>query len=97
MRLSNMRRISIYLSRYCCFYALWTFHPSEMLQSTHKIVSSPFDLILMLRNRSYRCPTCSRALINMDHYFRLLDIEVRRQPMPAPYDSWQTVILWYHC
>ena len=47
--------------------------------------------------RSYRCPTCSRALINMDHHFRLLDIEVRRQPMPAPYDSWQTVILWYIC
>src|ERR1700721_2805394 len=48
------------------------------------------------RCRSYRCPTCSRALINMDHYFRLLDVEVRRQPMPAPYDSWQTVILWYN-
>src|ERR1700737_722858 len=45
--------------------------------------------------RSYRCPTCSRALINMDHYFRLLDVEVRRQPMPPPYDSWQTAILWY--
>jgi hypothetical protein len=43
---------------------------------------------------SYRCPTCSRALVNMDHYFRLLDVEVRRQPMPAPYDRWQTVILW---
>jgi hypothetical protein len=43
---------------------------------------------------SYRCPTCSRALVNMDHYFLLLDMEVRRQPMPAPYDRWQTVILW---
>jgi hypothetical protein len=31
----------------------------------------------------------------MDHYFRLLDVEVRRQPMPPPYDTWQTVILWY--
>lgn len=30
----------------------------------------------------------------MDHYFRLLDMEVRRQLMPAPYDKWQTVILW---
>jgi len=53
-----------------------------------------FCYIRLILNRSYRCPTCSRALINMDHYFRLLDAEVRRQPMPAPYDSWQTVILW---
>ena|SRR5579859_8054881 len=51
--------------------------------------------IIALTRRSYRCPTCSRALINMDHYFRLLDVEVRRQPMPAPYDTWQTVILWH--
>ena len=55
---------------------------------------SPF-IFCLSQNRSYRCPTCSRALINMDHYFRLLDVEVRRQPMPPPYDTWQTVILWY--
>ena len=47
--------------------------------------------------RSYRCPTCSRALINMDHSFRILDMEIRRQPMPPPYNSWQSVILCNDC
>jgi hypothetical protein len=92
MRLPNMRRLSFYLTRNGSVHALRTFYSSKMLQSTHQIVR-PSRFVS--DNRSYRCPTCSRALINMDHYFRLLDVEVRRQPMPAPYDTWQTVILWY--
>jgi hypothetical protein len=87
-----MRRLSFHLARNGSVHALRTFYSSTMLQSTHQIVRPSY---FVSDNRSYRCPTCSRALINMDHYFRLLDVEVRRQPMPAPYDTWQTVILWY--
>jgi len=94
MWLSDMRRLSVHLSWNSCVHAVWAFYSPEMLQSTYQIVHT-FKIIFWRWNRSYRCPTCSRALINMDHYFRLLDVEVRRQPMPPPYDSWQTVILWY--
>jgi len=98
MRLSHLWRLSLHLPGDGCFHALRPFHSPKVLQSTHQNVRIPIFIPrpgpFADNHRSYRCPTCSRALVNMDHYFRLLDVEVRRQPMPAPYDKWQTVILW---
>ncbi|BFZ59852.1 hypothetical protein YB2330_000873 [Saitoella coloradoensis] len=47
--------------------------------------------------QSYKCPTCSRSLANMDTHFRLLDAEIVRQPMPEPYDKWKANVLCNDC
>jgi len=44
-----------------------------------------------------RCPTCSKTIGNSEHAFRLLDNEIRRQIMPAPYNMWKTVISCNDC
>lgn len=46
---------------------------------------------------SYKCPTCSRSIINMVAQFRILDAEIERQPVPEPYDRWRAVIVCNDC
>lgn len=46
---------------------------------------------------SYRCPTCTRTIVNMESQFRALDCEIEAQPLPAPYDKWRSLITCNDC
>lgn len=46
---------------------------------------------------SYKCPTCSRSVVNMATQFRILDNEIENQPMPPPYDAWRSIIVCNDC
>ncbi|KAH8150507.1 uncharacterized protein LAJ45_05202 [Morchella importuna] len=46
---------------------------------------------------SYRCPTCTRTIVNMESQFRALDCEIDAQPLPAPYDKWRSLITCNDC
>lgn len=45
----------------------------------------------------YKCPICSRTIINMGARFREIDNEIEMQPMPYPYNSWRCVITCNDC
>ncbi|OWB56997.1 hypothetical protein B5S28_g2918 [[Candida] boidinii] len=46
---------------------------------------------------SYRCPLCSRTIINMEAQFRVLDIEIKEQPLPDPMNTWNSIIKCVDC
>lgn len=46
---------------------------------------------------SYKCPTCSRSVINMAAQFRILDRDIEQQPMPDPYSKWSAVVVCNDC
>lgn len=46
---------------------------------------------------SYKCPTCSRSIINMAAQFRILDRDIEQQPMPEPYSKWRAVVVCNDC
>lgn len=46
---------------------------------------------------SYRCPTCTRTIVNMEIQFRALDSEIEAQPLPSPYDKWRSLITCNDC
>ncbi|KAK6339067.1 hypothetical protein TWF696_009857 [Orbilia brochopaga] len=46
---------------------------------------------------SYRCPTCTKSVFNMESRFRYLDYEIQRQPLPDPYKFWHCHIICNDC
>ncbi|ODQ65656.1 hypothetical protein NADFUDRAFT_82660 [Nadsonia fulvescens var. elongata DSM 6958] len=46
---------------------------------------------------SYKCPICSRSILNMAAQFRILDMEIARQELPEPYIHWRSVISCNDC
>lgn len=46
---------------------------------------------------NYRCPTCYKTIINVNSLFRILDMEIERQPMPYPYNTWISTIRCNDC
>ncbi|WBW75080.1 ubiquitin-protein ligase E3, implicated in DNA repair [Schizosaccharomyces osmophilus] len=71
-----------------------------MFNSTERVAFLPCSHPLHQRcygdyiKTNYRCPTCSKTIINVNSMFRILDMEVERQPMPYPYNTWISTI---HC
>ncbi|GMM33448.1 hypothetical protein DASC09_007730 [Saccharomycopsis crataegensis] len=45
----------------------------------------------------YKCPICSRTIIDMAARFREIDEEIEIQPMPEPYNLWKCVIACNDC
>ncbi|KAI9320046.1 zinc-ribbon-domain-containing protein, partial [Dichotomocladium elegans] len=46
---------------------------------------------------SYQCPTCLKSLGDMSDYFKRLDRELERQPMPKEYESCVSYIFCNDC
>ncbi|SGZ51971.1 CIC11C00000004757 [Sungouiella intermedia] len=46
---------------------------------------------------SYKCPVCKKTVINAETQFRILDQEIRQQPLPAPYNMWRCIISCNDC
>ncbi|XP_065827708.1 RING finger and CHY zinc finger domain-containing protein 1-like [Oscarella lobularis] len=51
----------------------------------------------MLGNGSYRCPTCGKALVDMENHWRHLDEEISRTPMPDEYKDVKMKVLCKEC
>lgn len=45
----------------------------------------------------YKCPICSKTIIDMKARFREIDNEISLQPMPEPYNLWKCVINCNDC
>lgn len=45
-----------------------------------------------LSKHSYKCPLCKKTVANVETQFRILDQEIRQQPMPPPYNLWRCII-----
>lgn len=50
-----------------------------------------------LTKTSYKCPTCTRSVINMEASFRILDVEIESQILPEPYCNWRSIITCNDC
>ena len=46
---------------------------------------------------SYKCPMCSKSVINMESQFRSLDRQVESQPMPAEYQNTRAYVYCNDC
>lgn len=46
---------------------------------------------------SYKCPICKKTVVNAETQFRILDQEIRQQPLPAPYNMWRCIISCNDC
>ena len=46
---------------------------------------------------SYKCPICSKSLVNMEYQFRNLDILIMAQPMPTEFRDTKATILCNDC
>ncbi|RYY31827.1 hypothetical protein EON62_06150, partial [archaeon] len=47
----------------------------------------------MLQANSYKCPLCSKSMVNMKRQWKNMDIEVALTPLPPPHDwQWERVL-----
>lgn len=46
---------------------------------------------------AYQCPTCLKSMTDMSAYFKLIDEEIRQQPMPEEYKSYVSTIFCNDC
>ena len=46
---------------------------------------------------SYKCPLCSKSMVDMKHYFDMLDIEINNTPLPDEYKDKDVEILCNDC
>lgn len=47
----------------------------------------------MLQANSYKCPLCSKSMVNMKRQWRSLDVEIALTPLPPPHDwQWERVL-----
>ncbi|ODV85904.1 hypothetical protein CANARDRAFT_197537 [[Candida] arabinofermentans NRRL YB-2248] len=60
----------------------------------HPIHQSCFD---EFSKHSYKCPVCSRTVMNMELQFRVLDKEIKESKMPDGMADWKTVIKCVDC
>ena len=60
----------------------------------HSIHQSCF---CQLTKTSYKCPICSKSVVNMEAQFRLLDAEIEANILPEPYSKWRCVIVCNDC
>lgn len=103
MRLSDMRRIHVYVHTDGSFYGVLPifFVIFELIRLTFALKSCGHSIhhkcYYEHMKNSYRCPTCARTIINMESQFRALDAEIEAQPLPAPYDKWRCLITCNDC
>ncbi|KAI0124904.1 CHY zinc finger protein [Xylariales sp. AK1849] len=45
----------------------------------------------------YKCPICSKSLVNMETQFRNLDIAIEHQPMPGKFQDTRAIVLCNDC
>ena len=46
---------------------------------------------------AYKCPICSKSVVNMETQFRNLDIAIQMQPMPEKFQDTRAVVLCNDC
>lgn len=48
-------------------------------------------------NTSYRCPICSRSIVNMEMQFRHLERAIESQPMPPQFEDTKAFVYCNDC
>lgn len=46
---------------------------------------------------SSKCPICKKTVTNVESQYRILDVEINLNPLPAPYNSWRCIISCNDC
>lgn len=78
----------------CGEYMFTSTETVVFMKCWHSIHQSCFT---ELTKTSYKCPTCSRSIINMEASFRILDAEIEAQILPEPYCNWRSIITCNDC
>ncbi|KAH3681626.1 hypothetical protein WICPIJ_007416 [Wickerhamomyces pijperi] len=78
----------------CGEYMFTSIKPVVFMSCGHAIHQSCYD---DHSKHSYKCPTCQKTVLNMEAQFRVLDMEIRLQPLPHPYSQWTCVIRCNDC
>ncbi|KAL5611949.1 hypothetical protein BROUX41_000484 [Berkeleyomyces rouxiae] len=50
-----------------------------------------------LASGSYKCPLCSKAIINTEALFRSIDLAIQNQPMPEEYVDTRALVFCHQC
>lgn len=50
-----------------------------------------------LKKTSYKCPICSKSIVNMESQFRNLDLSIQAQPMPLEFEDTRAMVLCNDC
>lgn len=78
----------------CGEYMFSSIKPVVFMQCGHPIHQSCFD---DHTKHSYKCPVCSKTIVNMEAQFRVLDQEISLQPLPEPYGNWRCIVQCNDC
>ncbi|KAL2755162.1 hypothetical protein ACRALDRAFT_1057824 [Sodiomyces alcalophilus JCM 7366] len=78
----------------CGEYMFTSPNPVVFMVCGHSIHSKCYNEHM---KRSYKCPICNKSLLNMESYFRRLDLDIQSQPMPAEFRSTSATILCNDC
>lgn len=78
----------------CGDYLFTSTLPVVFMSCGHPIHESCFSHHTLT---SYKCPTCSRSVVNMAARFRILDKEIEEQPMPEAYRGWRAIVICNDC
>ncbi|ROT39393.1 zf-CHY-domain-containing protein [Sodiomyces alkalinus F11] len=78
----------------CGEYLFTSPNPVVFMVCGHSIHSKCYNEHM---KRSYKCPICNKSLLNMESYFRRLDLDIQSQPMPPEFRSTSATILCNDC
>lgn len=78
----------------CGEFMFTSIKPVVFMSCGHAIHQSCYD---DHSKHSYKCPTCQKTVLNMEAQFRVLDMEIRLQPLPHPYSQWSCIIRCNDC
>ncbi|KAL1894825.1 hypothetical protein Cpir12675_003470 [Ceratocystis pirilliformis] len=65
------------------------------MECGHSIHRSCHDKYLA--TGSYKCPLCSKAIINTEALFRSIDLAIQNQPMPEEYSNTRALVFCHQC
>lgn len=78
----------------CNEYLFTSVNKVAFMKCGHLIHQGCYDEMI---KHSYKCPICKKTVVNVDTQFRILDQEIRRLPLPAPYNMWRCIISCNDC
>lgn len=78
----------------CNEYLFTSVSKVVFMKCGHLIHEACYDEMV---KHSYKCPICKKTVVNADTQFRILDQEIRQQPLPAPYNMWRCIISCNDC
>lgn len=78
----------------CDEYMFNSYKTVVFMSCGHPIHQACYD---MYTKHSYKCPLCSKSIVNMKAQFRILDKEIEQTVMPEELSNWKALIKCIDC